>query len=94
MPLGTEVRLGSVHIVLDGNPAPPKKGCSPHFLPHVCCGKMAGLINMPLGMVVDLGPGHIVLDGANLLPLERGTAAPLFSAHVCCGQTVAHLSYC
>jgi len=25
MPLGTEVGLGPVHIVLDGNPAPPKK---------------------------------------------------------------------
>jgi len=27
-------------------------------------------------------------------PAERGTAALLFSAHVYCGQTVAHLSYC
>jgi len=28
MPLGTEVSLGSGHIVLDGNPAPPCKGHS------------------------------------------------------------------
>jgi len=46
---------------------------------------------------VDLGAGHIVLDGAELAP-ERGTAeqppGPHFSAHVYCGQTVAHLSYC
>jgi len=27
-------------------------------------------------------------------PKKRGTAAPYFSAHVYCGQTVAHLSYC
>jgi len=25
---------------------------------------------------------------------ESGTAAPTFSAHVYCGQMVAHLSYC
>jgi len=29
MPLGTEVGLGPGHIVLDGNPAPPKKGGTP-----------------------------------------------------------------
>ena len=27
-------------------------------------------------------------------PTERGTAAPHFSAHVYCGQTIAHLSNC
>jgi len=42
--------------------------------------------------VVDLGPGDIVLDG-HPAPLERGTAAPLFSVHVYCSQTVVHLSY-
>jgi len=54
---------------------------------------MAGWIKMPLGTEVGLGPGHIVLDG-NPAPPERGTAAqqsPLFSAHVYCGQTVAHV---
>jgi len=44
---------------------------------------------------VDLGPGDIVLDGELGTqfppPEQRGT--PQFSAHVCCGQTVAHLSY-
>ena len=48
---------------------------------------------MPLGMEIDLIPGHIVLDG-DPAPLERGTAAPLFSADVYCGETVAHLGYC
>jgi len=27
-------------------------------------------------------------------PPEKGGYSPLFSAHVYCGQTVAHLSYC
>jgi len=27
-------------------------------------------------------------------PMERGIAAPHFSAHVYCGQTIAHLSNC
>ena len=35
-----------------------------------------------------LGPGDIVLDGDPDLPIERGTAAPHFSAHVYCGQTI------
>jgi len=33
MPLGTKVGLGQGHIVLDGDPASPKKGPSPNFLP-------------------------------------------------------------
>ena len=33
MPLGTEVGLGPGHIVLDGDPAPPKKGTAPNFWP-------------------------------------------------------------
>jgi len=34
-------------------------------------------------------PGHIVLDGDPAPPQKRGggTAAPHFSAHICCGQT-------
>ena len=39
----------------------------------------------PLGTEVDLGPGHIVLDEVPALR-ERGTTAPLFSAHVYCGH--------
>ena len=42
-----------------------------------------------------LARGHIVLDGDPDPSPERGTAAPrLFSAHIYCGETVAHLSYC
>jgi len=83
MPLVMKVDLGPGHIVLDGNPAPYKKGHStPHFSAHVYCGQTAGWIKMPLGTEVDLGPGHIVLNGAQL-PAKghskgaqhRGTAA-------------------
>jgi len=44
-------------------------------------------------MEVDLGPGHNVLDGVPAIR-ERGTASPVFSAHVYIVAKVAHLSYC
>jgi len=63
MALGMEVDLGPGHIVLDGDPAPPKNGWhSPQFSAHVYCGQTAGWIKMPLGTEVGLGPGDIVLD--------------------------------
>jgi len=47
----------------------PEKGAvPPQFLAHVCCGQMAGWIEMQLGVEVRLGPGHIVLDGYPALP--------------------------
>ena len=45
---------------------------------------------MKLGMEVGLGPGHNVLDGDPAPLPQRDT--PILG-HVCCGQTVAHLSY-
>jgi len=36
--LGTEVDLGSGHIVLEGVPAPAKGAQQPLFLAHVYCG--------------------------------------------------------
>ena len=51
-------------------------------------------IKMPLGTEVGLGPGDMVLDGDPAPPTDRGTAASYFSAHVYCGETVAHLSNC
>ena len=62
------------------------------FLAHVYCGQTAGWMNTPVCTEVDLDPGQIVLDGLPALR-ERGTAAPLFSAHVYTVATVAHLSY-
>jgi len=58
----------------------------------VYCGQTDGWIKMKLGMEVGLGPGYIALNGYPA-PLKRGTA-PQFSAHVYCGQTVAHVRYC
>jgi len=68
---------------LDGDPAvpPPKRGLSPKFSAHVCCGQtVAGWTNMPLDTIVGLGLGNIVLD-ADPAPPPRGTASPI-SAHV------------
>ena len=54
----------------------------------VYCGQTVGWIKMPLGswygpMYVGLGPCGNALDGdpAGSSPMERGTAAPHFSAH-------------
>jgi len=95
MLLGIEVGLGPGYIVLDGDPAPPppQKGHSPlQFLADVCCGQTSRWINMPLDMKVGLGPGDVVLNGDATLP--EGAQPPHFLAHVYCGQTVGHLSYC
>jgi len=40
---------------------------------------------MPLATELGLGQGDIVLHGY-LAPIERGTAASLFSAHVYCSK--------
>jgi len=48
---------------------------------------------MPIGAEVGLGPGDIVLDG-DLQSPRKGAQPPPLSAHVYCGQTVAHLSNC
>jgi len=37
---------------------------------------------------------HFVRMGPSSPPMERDTVAARFSAHVYCGQMVAHLSYC
>jgi len=80
MPLGTEVGLEPRQIVLDGDPAPSKKGAQhPYFSAHVYCGRKAGLIKMQLDTEVGLGPGHTVLDGDSAPPLKIGDpAAPRF----------------
>jgi len=54
----------------------------------VYCGQTVGRIKMKLGTEVSLGPGHIVLDGDPAPPKGHSHQ---FSAHVYCGQTVAHL---
>jgi len=66
-------------------------GTTPSFGTCLFDDQMAGWIKMPLGTEVGLGPGDIVLDGD---PAHLQKHPALFSAHVYCGQTVAHLSYC
>ena len=73
----------------------PKKGdSSPPILGRCLLWSNGWWIKMPLGRELDLGTGDIVLDGDPALPPERGIAAPLFLADVCCGQTVANLCFC
>ena len=95
MPLGMEVCLGPGDFVLDGDPAPPpnKKGTQPPIFDLLWPnGWMDQDASWYAGRPRRLGAGDIVLDGAQLPPPKR--ARPQFSAHVYCGQTVAHLSYC
>jgi len=74
------------------SPTPQKRAQPPIF--GLCLLWPNGWMDQDaLGTKVDLSPGHIVLDG-DPAPPERGTAATLFVADVCCGQTVTHLSYC
>ena len=81
MTLGTELGLGPVHIVLDGDTAPSsKREQSPQFSAHLYCGQTAGCIKMPLGMEVCLNPGDFVLDGdpASLPNKGGGAPSPIF----------------
>ena len=59
----------------------------------VYCDKTVEWVRMPLDTEVGLGTGHIVLDG-DPAPQRKGAQQPHFSAHVYCGQTVAHVSNC
>jgi len=77
MALRTEVGLGPIHILLDGDPASPsqKRGHRHQFSAHFYCSQTAaGCIKMPLRMEVGLGPGHIVIDGDPAAPQNGGGA--------------------
>jgi len=63
-----------------GSQLPLKEAQPPTTVP-VYCAEMAGWMKTPLSMEVDLSPANIALDGVPALH-KRGTAAPLFSAHV------------
>jgi len=94
MKLGTDIGLGPGQIVLDGDPAPlyPKGHSPPIFGP--CLLWSNGWLDQDATWTeAGLGPGDIMLDG-DPAPLTRKGHSPQFSAHVCCGQTVVHLSYC
>ena len=94
MPLGVEVGLGRGHIVLDGNPAPPKRGTAGQPPIFGQCllwpnGWMDQDVTWNIGKPQHTPHCYMGVQ----LPPERGTASQ-FSAHVCYGQTIAHLSYC
>jgi len=93
VPFGTGVGLGPGYIVLHEDPAPLKKGhTTPSFRPMSVVDKRldGSRFKMPLDREVDVGSDEIVLHGDPAPPKGH---SPQFSAHVCCGQTVAHLSY-
>jgi len=102
--LGMQVGLGPGHIVSASDPAPPHpKGQScPQFSAHICCCQMAGWILLwPNGWMDQDATWyegrpwhrlHCVTWGPSS-PCQKGHS-PQFSAHVCCGQTVTHLTYC
>jgi len=90
IPHGREVGLGPDHIVLDGNPSPSKKGPIPSLF-GPCMFIVAKRLYGSRCQLVRLSPGHIVLHWDPAPPKGH---SPQFSAHVFCGQTVAHLSYC
>jgi len=49
--------LPKPHCARWGPALPPPKVHSPQFSAHICCGQMAGWINMPLGREIGLSPG-------------------------------------
>jgi len=53
---------------------PSKKGHTPKFSAHVCCGQMLRCIRIPLCTEVGLTPGDIVLDGDPAPPKKWGIA--------------------
>jgi len=88
---GTEVGLGSGHIVLDGDLVPPKGAQPPIF--GTCLSWTNNWMDEDAtwcGGKPRPRPHCVRIQ----LPLKRGHTTPHFSAHVFCGQAVAHLSYC
>jgi len=62
MPFGTEVGLGSGHIVLDGDPAPPRKGTQKppsHFSAHFALARSPISATAELFFVYSTSNGYI-----------------------------------
>jgi len=56
----------------------PKVAEPPQLSAHICCGQMAGWIQMPFDTEAGLGPDYIVLDGDPAPPPQKGGGAPNF----------------
>jgi len=94
MLLGTEVGLSPGDIELDGNPAPSRKGGQQPPLFGQCLMWSNGSMDQDTTWYGGRPRPrqHCVRWGLSS-PKKRGIAAAHFSAHVYCGQTVAHLSH-
>ena len=80
MKLDMEVGLGPGRIVLDRDPAPPKKeGAQPSIFGPCPLWPTTGWIKIPLSTDVGLDAGDFVLDGDPVPPLEKGhSPSPIF----------------
>jgi len=83
---GSPRRVGSGHIVLDGDPAPlPKRGtAAPHRIFGPCLLWPNGWIKMSLGTEAGLGTGDCgdtVLDGNQSPPKKGDQQPPYYVAH-------------
>jgi len=74
MPLG----FGPGHIVLDGDPASPKRGTAPPVFGLCLLWPNDWMDQDISGTEVDHGPDHIVLDGDPAPPPKKGHDTPLF----------------
>jgi len=79
MKLGTQVGLGTGHIVSDGDPCSSLSPRAPNFRPISVVAKWldGSRFKMPLGMEEELGPGDFVLEGNPALPFAKKGAEPL-----------------
>jgi len=84
MPLGMQVGLGSVDIVLQWTKLPQKEHSPPQFSAHFNYGQTAGRIKMPHGTDVGLGQKTLCHMAAQLPQKKRH--GPQFTVHVYCGQ--------
>ena len=73
---------------------PLLKGYSPTIFGPCLLWPNGWMDKVPLATKGGLGPGHIVLDRKPAPPSKKGHSGPKFSAHVYCGQAIAHLSCC
>ena len=89
------VGLGPGNTVLDADPAPlPRGTASTQISALVCCGQMAGWIEMPWYEGRPQPRPHCVTYGDPAPTPERGTP-PIFSPCLLWAiKTVDHLSYC
>jgi len=91
MKLDMLVGLGPSHIMLDGDPAPPKKGTAPNFrLMSVVAKRLDGLRCHNWYRGRPLPRIHCVRGGPSCPP--KGAQQPHFTAHVYCGQRAGCVS--